>query len=134
MDYPGSELDTSYSYEREVGSPPVTQVGHLFSVSRGGRTVLYDYDAYWRRIRDGELQFSLDSNGNVREVTYPQGVTVRTTYDYADRPVKLELREGSGSYSFVIGALSGSNSAASYRAYGPLASLPMGNGRWSSDV
>lgn len=131
VDYPGADLDTGYSFTRviDIAGNMITQVGHLFEISRAGSTIMYDYDNFWRLRQDGELLFSLDSNGNRNEVSYPQGITSRTTFDYADRPSKLELREGAGGYAYVIGAASGGNSAASYKAFGPLAALPMANGR-----
>lgn len=129
IDYPGSTPDTSFAYSRivgDIGEVDITQVGHLFSITRGPYTVAYDFDEYWRLRSDGELAFSLDANGNRSTVTYPQGITVRATYDFADRPVKLELQEGAGAFAYVIGDLT---AAASYRAFGPLASLPFANGR-----
>lgn len=130
IDYPGSVADVTFSYQNQVflgdSQRGQIQVGHLFSISRGSSTTSYGYDDFWRLNADGELAFTLDGNGNQVTVQYPQGLTSKTTYDFvADRPIKLELDEGSG-YGYVVGS---AGTAASYRAFGPLWTLPFANTR-----
>jgi RHS repeat-associated protein len=126
VDYPGTELDTSFAWERGrwPGEGVQVDVGHLFAISSGGQTIDYQYDSNWRLVGDGVLTYVLDANGNRSETTYPQGLTVRTTYDFADRPAKLEWKEGAASYAFLVG---GATTSAAYAAFGPLTSLPLGN-------
>lgn len=67
------------------------------------------------------MSYQLDTNGNRTTVTYPQGVQVQQTFDFADRPRSLTLFDGANPPQVLA-------SNAVYEPFGPLASVTLGNG------
>lgn len=117
VSYPDPSLDVTYTYD----APGAFAVGRLTGITRHGETVAYEYDRFGRMTRDGDLTYAYDGNGNRTTIGYPAQVTVVYTYDHADRQKTLALsEEGNTPFTLV--------SAASYKPFGPLASLLLGNG------
>jgi RHS repeat-associated protein len=117
-DYPNNALDTTYVYD----DPGVAfSKGRLTAVTRNGQTVAYTYDRFGRTLQDGELSYTWDPNGNRQTVTYPGGVTASYTFDFADRPATLSMRDGTGPVQALVGT-------SSFAAFGPLSGLTLGNG------
>ncbi len=111
-------LDVDYDYGE---TPALFDVGRLTGITRHGATVAYEYDAFGRMTRDGDLLIGYDDNGNRDQITYPGGVTATYTFDYADREESLEVDTGSGPALIAGGVL--------YEPSGPLSALTLGNGR-----
>jgi RHS repeat-associated protein len=119
VDYPGTDLDTSYTYGTNAAA---FDIGRLTGITRpNGTAVPYTYDRFGRPLSDGELTFIYDKNGNRTTIGYPGGTVASYTYDFADRPVSLTATPSGGSAQTVA-------SAASYRARGPLSAVTLGNG------
>ncbi|MDX1996402.1 MAG: hypothetical protein SF066_01680 [Thermoanaerobaculia bacterium] len=118
VDYPGTDLDTTYTYGT---NPAAFDVGRLVSITRpNGTSVPYAYDRFGRVLTDGEMSFTYDGNGNRSTIGYPGGTVASYTYDYADRPTSLSVTPAGGSAQTVA-------SAASYLPSGPLTALTLGN-------
>ncbi|MDX1998419.1 MAG: hypothetical protein SF066_11940 [Thermoanaerobaculia bacterium] len=118
VDYPGTELDTTYTYG---SNPAAFNVGRLVSITRpNGTTVPYAYDRFGRVLTDGELSFTYDANGNRSTIGYPGGTVASYSYDFADRPTSLTATPAGGSAQSVA-------SAASYLPSGPLSAVTLGN-------
>lgn len=116
--YPDSALNTTFTYD----DPLVTfSKGRLTKIARPGTSVDYRYDRFGRTTQDGSMSYTLDPNGNRIVSTYPNGVEALATYDFADRPLTLSLRDGAGTPQALA-------NAAIYKPFGPLASLSLGNG------
>ena len=123
VDYPGTALDTSYTYDTAPTSCPVGSsypIGRLSSISRGGAAVDSCYDRFGRTTRDGDLTYTYDDNGNVETIAYPGDVNATYGYDLADRPVSLSVTTPSGTETVASGG--------AYRPAGPLTGLSFGNG------
>ncbi len=113
-----------YGYDTAPASCAMGEVfpiGRLSSITRSGATIDYCYDRYGRLTRDGELAYGYDENGNRTTIGYPGGVTATTTYDRADRPLSLTVDDGVNPPQSVA-------SAATYKPFGPLSGLTLGNG------
>ncbi len=84
VQYPDNSLNVTYTYD----DPGVAfSLGRLTRIERGGAGVDYEYDRFGRLIRDGDLTYGYDRNGNRRTIGYPGGVTATYSYDLADRPM-----------------------------------------------
>ena len=81
----------------------------------------YAYDRYGRPTQDGELTYGYDVNGNRTTIGYPGGVTATYGYDFADRPSSLAVTNPPNPAQTVV-------SAVSYKPFGPLKGLTLGNG------
>ncbi len=115
--YPDPSLNVTYSYD----APGLFAKGRLTGITRHGETIAYDYDRFGRMTGDGSLTYDYDGNGNRTGIDYPDAVSVTYSYDYADRQKSLSL------------SVDGSNPAtladnATYKPFGPLASLALANG------
>ncbi len=127
-DFPDNSLDTSYTWD----DPAVPfSKGRLTAVARNGAAVAYAYDRFGRRLQDGDLHLTYDRNGNPLTVAYPGAVTGAYTYDSSDRQASLTLQDGAGPAQALV-------SGASYKAFGPLTGLTLGNGltearAWDAD-
>jgi len=118
MDYPDNALDTGYAYD----DPAVPfSKGRLTAITRNGQSVAYTYDRFGRMLQDGGLAYTWDKNGNRQAVAYPGNVTGAYTFDFADRPTTLTLQDGSNPAKALV-------TATTYKAFGPLTSLALGNG------
>jgi RHS repeat-associated protein len=121
VDYPGTDLDTNYTYD-DIAVP--FSKGRLTSIARPGSTVAYQYDRFGRVTQDGALGFTYDKNGNRATTTYSPTVALCTTYDFAERPATLKYTSAGGDPCLGSALVT----AASYKPFGPLASLALGNG------
>lgn len=118
VDFPDDALDTTYSYD----DPTVLySKGRLTAITRPDSTIAYAYDRFGRLIQDGALNYGYDENGNRVELGYPDGVTARYGFDFADRETSLEIQEGSGPVQTLV-------ADATYLPGGPLTHLTLGNG------
>ena len=118
IDYPENQLDTTYTY----GDPGIPfSKRRLTAITRDGQEIVYKYDRFGRVVQDGGLLYAWDRNDNLLTVAYPGGVTASYAYDFADRPSALSLLDGSNPVQPIV-------TGASYKAFGPLATLAMGNG------
>ncbi len=119
VDYPEDDLDTTYTYD----DPLVAfSQGRLTRISREPADVDYTYDRFGRVLQDGALTRTYDPNGNPLTVVYPGFVTATYAYDFADRPRTLSAqRPGFSNRNLVTGA--------TYKPFGPLASLTLANGQ-----
>ncbi len=125
VDYPDDTLDTDYAYDAAPGSCGGTSspVGRLASITRGGESLDFCYDHFGRTVKDGELAYGYDLNGNRTGIVYPGGVSAAYGFDFSDREVSLEVTTPAGGmtpHSVITGA--------SYLPSGPLSSLALGNG------
>ncbi|MFL6260856.1 MAG: RHS repeat domain-containing protein [Thermoanaerobaculia bacterium] len=118
IDYPDNQLDTTYTYDNP--SVPFSR-RRLIAITRNGQSITYAYDRFGRLLQDGALFYTYDRNDNHLTLAYPGGVTATYSYDFADRPTALSLVDGGGPVQPII-------TSASYKAFGPLASLGLGNG------
>jgi RHS repeat-associated protein len=117
IDYPDPNLDTTFTYD----DPGVAfSKGRLTRIDRSVSTS-YAYDRFGRRTQDGGLTFSYDKNGNALTTGYPNSVTATYTYDFADRQDTLQIQDGANPAQTLV-------SSSSYKPFGPLASLALGNG------
>lgn len=118
IDFPApyDALDTTLVYDGGAFAK-----GRLASLSRTDSTIAYAYDRFGRVTADGTLQYAYDKNGNRTRVTYLSGVVATYTYDLADRDATLSIQVGGGAPQPIV-------ASAGYRAFGPLATLTLGNG------
>ena len=117
MTYPNPNLKVTYQYD----TGPFAK-GRLTGLTRFGGTVAYAYDRFGRATQDGTLGYFYDANGNRTSIVYPGGgATASYAFDFADREQSLSLQIGSNPPLTLAGP-------ASYEPFGPLASLPLGNG------
>ena len=117
-DFPDDSLDTTYTYDDPAF--PFSK-GRVTAITRNGQTQAYGYDRFGRTLQDGTLGYTYDRNSNRQSIAWPGGITASYGYDYADRPSTLSLQDGAGPVLPVV-------TSASYKPYGPLASLTLGNG------
>jgi RHS repeat-associated protein len=96
-------------------------LGRLTGIARNGTSVDYEYDAFGRMTRDGDLTYGYDGNGNRLAIGYPGAVVATYGYDFADRQETLEVQVGVDPPRPIV-------SAASYLPSGPLTHLTLGNG------
>ena len=115
--YPDSSLNVGMTYD----APGSFAKGHLTGITRHGQTVAYAYDRFGRTIQDGALTYGFDKNGNRTTIGYPVGVSAAYTFDFADREKTLSLLVGANPPLSLAGP-------ATYQPFGPLATLPLGNG------
>jgi hypothetical protein len=71
VDYPGTALDTTYTYGT---TPALFDVGRLTGITRDGQTVAYAYDRFGRLTTDGALTYAYDANANRTAIGYPGNV------------------------------------------------------------
>jgi RHS repeat-associated protein len=118
VDTPDNNLDTTYVYD----DPGVSfSKGRLTAISRSGQSLAYGYDRFGRLLQDGIVGYGYDRNGSRTTLTYPGGVVATTSYDFADRPSALSVRDGANPSQTLV-------TAAAYKPFGPLSSLTLGNG------
>ncbi len=118
VDYPDDSLDIAYTYD----DPSVDfSLGRLTAITRDGAGVDYAYDRFGRTLRDGDLTYAYDDNGNRVEIGYPGDVRALYTYDFADRQATLDVEQPGEPLQAIV-------TASSYEPSGPLASLTLGNG------
>ena len=116
IDFP----DDSQDVVRVFDDPNTSfSTGRLSRISREGRDIEYEYDRFGRVLRDGELIYSYDRNGNRTRIEYPGGESARYMFDFADRESELEFDDGQTLRSVVT--------SANYLPSGPLDSLTFGN-------
>lgn len=118
LDYPDDSLDTTYTYD--APSVPFSK-GRLTSIDRGETSIAYTHDRFGRMLQDGAVTNSYDKNGNSATLAYPNGVVATYTYDFADRQSTLQMHDGANPTQPLV-------SASSYKPFGPLSSLTLGNG------
>ncbi|HEY0105573.1 MAG TPA: RHS repeat-associated core domain-containing protein [Rhizomicrobium sp.] len=95
-----------------------------------GGTTAFAYDALGQAVQDRRIigantytvAYGYDPAGNVRSATYPSGRIVAYTRDIQGRISGITTRQTSGSSAATV------VSAATYKPFGPLASLSFGNG------
>jgi len=118
MDYPDNALDKGYVYD----DPAVPfSKGRITAINRSGHNVAYTYDRFGRVLQDGGLAYTWDKNGNRQTVAYPGNVMASYTFDFADRPETLTMRDGGSPPQALV-------TAAAYKASGPLTNISLGNG------
>ena len=116
--YPDAALNTAFTYDDPL--VPFSK-GRLTRIARPSSSVDYRYDRFGRTTQDGAMSYLLDKNGNRTTTTYPNGVQALATYDFADRPLTLALKDGAAApVTLASGAI--------YKPSGPLTSLTLGNG------
>ncbi len=73
VDYPDDTLDTTYLYDTAPGScaSPSAPIGRLASITRNGQTLDFCHDHFGRMVKDGELGYTWDANGNRTGIVYP---------------------------------------------------------------
>jgi RHS repeat-associated protein len=112
VDYPGSNLDTTYVYGTNASS---FEKGRLLSITRGTDVVAYTWDRFGRMLTDGALTYTWDKNGRRTSVTYPGTLKANYTFDRMDREASMTMQENGGTAVTLVSATAG------YKAYGPLA-------------
>jgi RHS repeat-associated protein len=118
VDYPGTELDTSYTYD----DPLVAfSKGRLTRIARNGHNVDYAHDRFGRLLQDGALTYDYDVNGNRTRIGYPSGIAAVYAHDFADREATLQIEDGANPPQTIV-------SSAAYKPSGPLSTLTLGNG------
>jgi RHS repeat-associated protein len=118
IDLPGTDLDVAYTFD----DPLVPfSIGRLTRITRGWTQIDYAYDRFGRTIQDGGIGYTFDKNGNAETMTYPGGLVASYTYDYADRPSTLSATPAGGSAQAIV-------TTATYRPFGAVSSLTLGNG------
>ncbi len=124
VDYPDDTLDTTYLYDTAPGScaAPGSPVGRLASITRNGETLDFCHDHFGRMVKDGELGYTWDANGNRTGIAYPSGVSAAYGFDFADRETSLSVTSPAGGVTPT-----GVVTAAAYLPSGPLSSLALGN-------
>lgn len=115
--YPDPSLDVTYTYD----APGAFSKGRLTGITRHGQTIVYDYDRFGRLTRDGDLTYGYDLNGNRETIGYPEDIVATYTYDHADRQKNLSVTVDGGPPLALA-------SNATYKPFGPLTSLSLGNG------
>jgi RHS repeat-associated protein len=115
--HPDPSLDVTYAYD----APGTFSKGHLTGITRHGETIGYDYDRFGRLTQDGALTYGYDANGNRTTIGYPDDIAATYTYDHADRQKTLTLTVDGGPPLNLA-------SNATYKPFGPLTSLSLGNG------
>ncbi len=115
---PDPALTITYGYGT---NPAQFNMGRLISITRNGETIAYSYDRFGRITQDGELSYDYDPNGNPISLVYPGGVEAVSTFDFADRPATLLARRAGHPDQPLV-------TAATYRPFGPLSTLTLGNG------
>jgi RHS repeat-associated protein len=125
LDYDGTDLDVHYDYDADPGpcGSSDSPVGRLAAITRNGQTLDYCTDHFGRTVKDGELTYSYDKNGNRTGIVYPGGVNATYGFDFADRQASLGVTTPAGGvtpHPVVTGA--------AYLPSGPLSSLALGNG------
>lgn len=119
IDYPNNDdLDTTFTYD-DAGV--AFSKGRLTEIDRGAYSIGYAYDRFGRVTQDGNLTYTYDKNSNALTIGYPNSVTATYTYDFADRQSTLTMQDGASSPQTLV-------SSSSYKPFGPLASLALGNG------
>lgn len=118
LDYTDNTLDVAFTYD-DPGVP--FSKGRLTAITRNGAPVNYAYDRFGRTTQDGALTYTYDKNGNRATTGYPGGVTATWTHDFADRQSTLAVQDGANPPQPLA-------TATSYKPFGPLASLTLGNG------
>ncbi len=117
-----TDLDTTFTYDENLGDVSNIAIGRLVKIERGSQPpVVYHWDQFGRRTRDGELGYGYDDNGNRTSIAYPGSSVVTYTHDFADRPRSLEVQIGESTSQTLV-------SDASYGPSGPLTGLTFGNG------
>ncbi len=98
VDYPDDTLDTTYLYDTAPGScaAPGSPLGRLASITRNGETLDFCYDHFGRMVKDGELGYAYDMNGNRTGIVYPGGVSAAYGFDFADRETSLSVTSPAG--------------------------------------
>ena len=105
-DYTGAG-GTEVSYTYDVGT---NGKGHLTSVTRGGVTTAYAYNAVGdvdtetRTVNstDYVTEYDYDRQGNITLLTYPDDSEVQNTYNTAGLLEQVEQKESGGSFTDVI--------------------------------
>jgi RHS repeat-associated protein len=115
--YPDPSLDVTYTYD----APGAFSMGRLTGITRHGQTIVYDHDRFGRLTRDGDLLYGYDLNGNRATIGYPEELVASYTYDYSDRQNTLSVTVDGGPPLALA-------SNATYKPFGPLTSLSLGNG------
>jgi YD repeat-containing protein len=116
VSYPDPSLTVSHAYDAGAFGK-----GRLTGLTRHGETITYAYDRFGRLIQDGALSYAYDRNGNRTAIDHPEGVTATYTHDFADREATLSVQVGAAPVLTLV-------NAASYKPFGPLSSLTLGNG------
>lgn len=116
VSYPDTSLNTIYTYDTGTFGK-----GRLAGISRQGQTIAYTYDRFGRMLQDGALSYTWDENGNRKTIGYPDSIVATYTYDYADREQSLNVQVGANPSLQIV-------NNATYKPFGPLATLPLGNG------
>lgn len=116
VDYPTNSLDVTYAWGTSAAA---CEIGRLTGITRNSETIDYAYDCFGRMEQDGDLAYTYNADGDRTTLTYPGSLVATYTYDRMNRPISLSIQEGAGSPQTVVV----SNSAATYKPFGPLASL-----------
>ena len=118
----GSPEDTTWTYDSVTAG--AYGLGRLALMTDPSGSTTYAYERRGLLRSEGRsvqvyaytLAYGYDANGNRKKITYPSGMAVDYTFDFADRPFSAS----SGSTTFV--------SSATYAPFGPEMQISYGNG------
>jgi RHS repeat-associated protein len=123
IDYPGSSLDVSLTYDQGTG-----QYGRLTSMIDGAGTTTFEYDAFGNLVEESKTiggntyvtAYAYDEADLVTSMTYPSGRTVTYARNVLGQITAVESAYGGSSAMLASGA--------AYEPFGPLKELSFGNG------
>ena len=122
IDYP-TDIDISYGYDTCLNGKP-----RLCTISDQAGTTAYEYDNKGQITKDTKVinavtyitQYSYDGNGNLSQLTYPDGRTVTYAYNTANQISQVDT-----TLSAVTTTLA---SAMTYKPFGGMTGMTYGNG------
>jgi RHS repeat-associated protein len=122
IDYPGSSLDVTLTYDQGTG-----QVGRLTAISDGSGGTSLEYDAFGNLLEETKTiagnvhvtSYTYDEADLITSITYPSGRIVNVTRNVLGQVTTVATTYG-GSTATVA-------SNGSYEPFGPLKSLTFGN-------
>jgi RHS repeat-associated protein len=119
LNAPGTADDITYTYDTCNNG-----VGRLCTViigdGAGDKTITYTYDAFGNVISQQGINYSYDSVGRIKTLTYPSGNVVTYMYDTAGQVNQVNLQQGEQTTTLASGI--------SYAPFGPVTSMTYGNG------
>jgi RHS repeat-associated protein len=121
--YADTSQNVTYTYDQGTYG-----VGRLTGTSDASGSVSYTYDGWGRMVREDRTvlgvvyttEYEYNDNHDLTAITYPSGRTVTYQYDAAGRVTGVETTNGGPPVTLASGG--------TYRPFGPLSSLTLGNG------
>ncbi len=131
IQFPDSSQNITYAYDEAASS---NGKGRLTSMTDSSGSLRYHYTAKGEVYREEKTiagvsgtfvtQYSYDKNGNLKTVTYPNGLVVTTGYDTADRATSLTGQSGTTTIPIV--------NSVTYTPFGGPTSVAMANGLYEN--